>query len=43
MAGGFGLSDNPEELITINKKNIKMPKVSDVHFCREPIVHTILS
>ena len=31
IAGGFGLSDNPEEQISIQKKNIKKPKVSDIH------------
>ena len=42
MAGGFGLSDNPEEQISIKKKNIKKAKVSDVHFTVEPIINTIV-
>ena len=43
MAGGFGLSDNPEELISINKKNIKKSKVPDVHFSVELVVNTIVT
>ena len=43
MADGFGLSDNPEELILIKKKNIKKPKVSDLHFSVEPIINKIVN
>ena len=42
MAGGVGLSDNPEELISIQKKNIKKTIVSDIHFSVEPIINTIV-
>ena len=37
-----GLSDNPEEMISIKKKNIQKPKVSDVHFSVDSIINKIV-